>query len=175
MTTEQRDTPSGIESLKLMGTGTAFHQELCEMIEASKMFGDFEWHDIEALSRHMQAYEASAGTTLFHEGETGDYLCLVIEGKVEIYKEDRNAQEKIVAVITAGKTLGEMAIVDGEPRSATAVMAEPTILAILTRTSFQRIAAEKPALATKIMLKIARLLSQRLRQTSGLLVDFLEG
>lgn len=162
-----------LDSLKLLGTGKAFQDELCSMIATTQMFRDFEWHDIEALSGYMQAYEASSGSTLFREGEKGTYLCLIIKGKVDIYKADHNDRKKIVATIGSGKTLGEMAIIDGEPRSATAIVAEPTTLTILTEASFLRIVSEKPTLATKILLKMARLLSQRLRQTSGRLVDYL--
>lgn len=162
-------------SLKPVGTDHTFRGEFRDMIESTQMFGDFEWRDIEALSGYMQAYEASSGTTLFHEGENGHYMCLVIEGNVDIYKEDHNDKEKIVASVGAGKTLGEMAIVDGEPRSATAIVSGPATLAILTKDNFLRIVSEKPALAAKILLKIARLLSQRLRHTSGQLVDYLEG
>lgn len=163
-----------LDSLKLFDTDKAFQDGLCSMIATTQLFRDFEWHDIEALSGYMQACEASDGTTLFREGEKGTYMCLIIKGKVDVYKEDHNDRKKIVATIGSGKTLGEMAIIDGEPRSATTIVADPTILTILTETNFLRIVSEKPALATKILLKVARLLSQRLRQTSGQLVDYLE-
>lgn len=169
--TEPQNQPS---SLKLIGVGQAFREEFCDMIGTTQMFSDFEWRDIETLSGYMQAYEASDGTALFHEGDNGHYMCLVFKGRVDIYKEDHHDKEKIVAIVGAGKTLGEMAIIDGEPRSATAIVSEPTTLALLTKDNFLRIANEKPPLAAKILLKIARLLSQRLRRTSGLLVDYLE-
>lgn len=137
------------------------------------MFRDFDWKDIETLSDYMHAYSAPQGATLFNEGEIGTYMCLIIKGKVDIYKEDHSDHTKIVATISSGKTLGEMAIIDGEPRSATAIVAEPTTLAMLTKTNFQRIISENPDLANKILLKVARLLSQRLRHTSGQLVDYL--
>lgn len=166
--------PDSFQSLELLGTGKAFQDELCGMIEATQMFRDFDWHDIQALAGYMQAYQARRGATLFEEGESGNYLCLIIEGKVNVVKADQFEHRKVVATIGPGKTLGEMAIVDGEPRSAGAVAAEPTTLAILTKANFQRITTEKPALASKILLRVARLLSQRLRQTSGILVDYLE-
>jgi len=161
-------------SLKLLGASEAFRDELCTLISATQMFRDFEWRDIEALANYMQAYEASKGSTLFHEGDSGTFLCLIIKGTVDIYKEDHHNKDKIFATIGPGKTLGEMAIIDDEPRSATAIVAETTTLAILTKNNFLRIISEKPGLATKILLKVARLLSQRLRQTSGKLVDYLE-
>lgn len=167
-------TDDTFDSLKLLGAGRSFQEELCNMISTTQMFRDLEWHDIEILSGYMQAYEASAGTTLFREDEKGSYMCLIVKGKVDICKKDNNDVKKIVSTISSGKTLGEMAIIDGERRSATAIVIEPTTLAILTETNFLRIVAEKPALATQILLKIARLLSQRLRQTSGKLVDYLD-
>lgn len=163
------------DALRLIGSGKAFREALCNMIAGTQMFRDFEWCDIEALSDYMQAYEASKGLTLFKEGENGSYMCLIITGKVDIHKKDLNDKKKIVASIGAGKTLGEMAIIDGEPRSATAVAIEPATLALLTKINFQRIVSEKPGLATRILLQVSRLLSQRLRRTSGQLVDYLEG
>ncbi|MCE5182249.1 MAG: cyclic nucleotide-binding domain-containing protein [Betaproteobacteria bacterium] len=169
--TETQSPPS---SLKLIGIGKTFKEEFCDMIGATQMFSDFDWRDIETLSGYMQAYEASDGAALFREGDNGHYMCLIFKGRVDIYKEDHHDKKKIVAIVGAGKTLGEMAIIDGESRSATAIVSEPTTLAILTKENFLRITNEKPPLAAKILLKIARLLSQRLRRTSGLLVDYLE-
>jgi CRP/FNR family cyclic AMP-dependent transcriptional regulator len=162
------------DALRLIGSGKSFRDELCNMIASTQMFRDFDWHDIEALSDYMQAYEASKGLTLFKEGDNGSYLCLIIKGKVDIYKKDQSDKKKIVASIGAGKTLGEMAIIDGEPRSATAIAAETTTLTLLTKVNFLRIVNEKPGLATRILLQVSRLLSQRLRRTSGQLVDYLD-
>jgi CRP-like cAMP-binding protein len=161
-------------SLRLIGTGHAFKDELCGMVESTQMFGDFEWHHIEDLCNYLEAYEADQGITLFREGDQGNYMCLIVEGSVDILKEDSHETNKIVSTVGRGKTLGEMALIDGQPRSATAVIAKPATLAILTKTSFQRIVREKPALATQILLKIASLLSQRLRIASGVLVAYLD-
>lgn len=168
------DTTPPQEGLCLLGSGKAFRDELCNMISGTRMFRDFEWHDIEALSDYMQAYSAECGITLFREGDSGTFLCLILRGKVDVLKKDQNEKMKIVASISDGKTLGEMSIIDGEPRSASAVTAEATTLALLTKGNFQRIVQEKPGLATQILLQVSRLLSQRLRSTSGKLVDYLE-
>ncbi len=173
-------TKSGINTassgeLELLGAGSAFHDEFCRMLENSNIFNDLEWQEIEALSNYMQAYRADRNVTLFREGDSGDYMCLILEGQVDILKEARDAEDRIVSSVDRGKTLGEMAMVDGEPRSASAITASETTLAILTRHNFSRLAQEKPALGVKILMKVARLLSQRLRRTSGILVDYLEG
>jgi len=162
------------DKLKLIGDGTQFRRELCSMLEETWMFGDFEWRDIESVSKYVHAYEADKNTLLFQEGDPGNFVCLVVEGNVGIFKEDSNAEAKCVALVGKGKTLGEMAIIDNEPRSATCITATSCQLIILTKENFLRIIAEQPALGVKIVMKIARLLSQRLRKTSGMLVDYLE-
>lgn len=144
------------------------------MLEKAQMFKDLEWALIEILSGYIQLYRTAQGAVLFREGDRGDFMCIVLQGKLEIHKENNQRIDKTVTTVSAGRSLGEMTIVDGEPRSATAVATELSILAVLTQENFLQIMREKPALSTKLLLKIAQLLSQRLRLTSGILVDYLE-
>ena len=171
MSAPQKTNP--LATLKLIGAGSSFQQELCAMLEGNNLFNDLQWAEIQALARHMQAYEAEKGKVLFHEGEPGHYLCIIVKGKVDIHKEDSAHANKIIASVGPGKTLGEMSVIDGEPRSATATAAMPTTFAILSQEHLTQLMKESPALAAKVLLKMARLLSQRLRQSSGLLVDYL--
>ncbi|HXU92121.1 MAG TPA: cyclic nucleotide-binding domain-containing protein [Gallionella sp.] len=161
-------------NLELLGSGIAASGRISAMLENAHMFRDFEWNQIQTLSGYIQLYRAQPNTILFREGEKGDFMCVVLEGKLDIRKESQDGITKTVTTVMPGRTLGEMAMVDGEPRSATAVMVEPTVLAVLTQESFLNMLRDKPALAAKMLHKIAQLLSQRLRQTSGMLVDYLE-
>lgn len=163
------------DSLELLGSGIASSGRISAMLEGVLMFRDFEWEQIQSLSHYVQIYRAAPGTVLFREGKKGDYMCVVLEGRLEIRKENTQGESKIVAKALPGRSLGEMAMVDGEPRSATAVVVEPTVLAVITQENFSSMLRDKPALAGKMLLRIAQLLSQRLRQTSGILVDYLEG
>lgn len=147
---------------------------IAAMLEKAQMFKDLEWSQIEALSGYVQLYRAAPGGILFREGDRGDFMCIVLQGKLEVHKENNLHVDKTVSTVYAGRSLGEMTIVDGEPRSATAVAIEPSTLAVLTQENFLQIMREKPALSAKLLLKIAQLLSQRLRLTSGILVDYLE-
>jgi CRP-like cAMP-binding protein len=70
-------------------------------------------------------------------------------------------------------TLGEMSMIDGEPRFATCMAIEPTTVAVLTRDDMRRIIEDAPRLGTKILLNLMTLLSQRLRRTSAKLLDLL--
>jgi CRP/FNR family cyclic AMP-dependent transcriptional regulator len=162
-------------TLDLIGAGEAHLDEIATLLEGSGyLFREFEWPQIQMLASYMGLYRASQGATIFREGDKGEYMCVVIKGELEMYKEDSQGAKKVVAVMNHGKTIGEMAMVDGEPRSATAVVRQEVLLVALTRDKFLQISLEKPGLATKILLVVARMLSQRLRFTSGELVDYLE-
>lgn len=167
--------PLAFSSLELLGAGEAYRDKIATLLESSGyLFREFEWPQIQMLAGYMGLYRAPQGVTIFREGDRGEYMCVVIEGELEMYKEDSHGDTKVVAVMNPGKTMGEMAMVDGEPRSAMAIVSEAVLLVVLTREKFLQISHEKPALATKILLVVARMLSQRLRFTSGELVDYLE-
>lgn len=155
-------------------SGTASSGRIAALLENAQMFKDLEWAHIEALSGYVQIYRAAPGAVLFREGDKGDFMCVVLEGKLEVHKEDNRRVDKTVTTILPGRSLGEMTIVDGEPRSASAVVVAPSVLAVLTQENFMQIMRDKPALSAKLLLKIAQLISQRLRLTSGILVDYLE-
>lgn len=144
------------------------------MLRGSQFFGGFPENEIELLAKYVQIQVVESGATIFREGDRGGFMCLLIEGAAELFKQDRSFGSKRIAQIDAGKTVGEMALVDGEPRSATCICAEPSTWVMLTREHFVRIIRESPALSVNILLKIVQLMSRRLRQTSGQLVDSLE-
>jgi CRP-like cAMP-binding protein len=76
----------------------------------------------------------------------------------------------VLAVVGAGSTLGEMSMIDGEPRFATCVALEPTLVAVLDRESLARIIVEQPLLGAKMLMELVLMLSQRLRATSARLL-----
>jgi len=155
-------------------SGAASSDRIAAMLENVQMFKDLEWAQIKALSEYMQIYRAPPKAVLFREGDQGDFMCVLLEGKLDVHKEDNQHVDKTVTTILPGRSLGEMTIVDGEPRSATAVAVVTSVLAVLTQENFMQIMHDKPALSAKLLFKIAQLISQRLRLTSGILVDYLE-
>ena len=165
---------SSLDVLEMLGASEISMNEIRTMLDSAQMLRDFDWPQIEALSTYIQLYRAAPGTVLFREGDHGDFMCIVLQGGLDIRKEDTLHDDKTVATVYAGRSLGEMAMVDSEPRSATAVVMDQAVLAVLTQDSFAKIVRDKPALAVKLLLKISQLISQRLRHTSGVLVDYLE-
>jgi len=159
---------------ELMGAGAAFKEEICDMISEAQLFADFEWKDIESLANYVQCYRIAAGTTVFKEGDAGSYMCLLVKGEVEVLKSGQDGKLHRIVLVMRGKTVGEMSIIDGEPRSATCIATQPSVLLLLTKDNFARIIHDRPGLAVHILAKLAKLMSQRLRGVSGQLVEYLE-
>ena len=151
---------SKAERIKLLD-GTSWHQE-------------FTRGELEALSTYTEAYRAAAAITLVSEDSRDAFMGILIEGQIDVLKRDQSGVNRTIAQIRAGKTLGEMSLIDGEPRSATLQVNRAAVMLIISKFQFERMSNEVPRLALELVLMIARQLSQRLRQTSGTLVDVLQ-
>ncbi len=99
------------------------------------------------------------GEVLFHEGDRGDVMYLIREGKIKITK-GSGEDEKVLAVLKEGDFFGEMAIIDGSPRSAGAIGATPVSLLVIDKETFQAKIKENP-----LIHYVLETLSRRLRAT----------
>jgi CRP-like cAMP-binding protein len=160
-----------LDALEKLGDGTAFSEQIVALVGRSQFFAEFDRDDIALLARYMQIFRAQAGQTLIREGNIGDYMLLVIQGSIAIYKAAAGVPQHMTTVLR-GRTLGEMSMIDGEPRFATCIAAETSIFGVLSRDDMVRIVIEKPSLGAKILIKLVTMLSQRLRQTSAELLQY---
>ena len=97
-----------------------------------------------------------AGEVLFKEGDKGNEMYLIRSGKVEI-SHSAGGQKKVLATLSEGSFLGEMAIVDDAPRSATAIAAADVSLLILDRSAFKAQLQENPMIEYLITSLVKRL------------------
>lgn len=167
------ENPDDIDMLGLLGDGESFREQLCAMIESVPMFGDLRRADVQLLADYVRAYEAKKDAVIFKEGTKGMFMCIVLSGRVDILKQDQEGEQKKVATVRPGKSMGEMSLLDELPYSATAVAREDSQLLLLTRMNFERLDREQPVLCNSVLRQIARLMSLRLRQTTGILLDYL--
>jgi len=171
---ERRIASTVLADLELLGEGTSYREEICGMLVNVPLFDDFSPAELRLIASHMHAYRAPPNATLLQEGERGGYLGVVVEGRIGVYKEDGSGHAKQIASITPGKSFGEMSLLDEMPSSAAIVTVADTKLVLISRENFRRMVDDHPALGVRLIWKIARLISLRLRQTSGQLVDYLE-
>ncbi len=108
-----------------------------------------------------------ARSLIFQKGDPGSSMMAVIRGKVKICTQSVDGKELVLNIINRGGLFGEIALLDGEPRTADAVALEETDLLVLERSRFQPFLSERPDLA----LRLITVLCKRLRQTSEHLED----
>ena len=165
---------SRLEQLESLGDATHFASKIHSLIKFSPLFENFSLTEILLLSRFMHVFRAGSGAELIREGEAGDFMVLLIEGSIEVFKQDQWGARRLIAAIAPGQSLGEMSMIDGEPRFASCVSAENCLLAVLTREELARIILEQPVLGAKILMELVLMLSQRLRLTSSRLMAYMD-
>jgi CRP-like cAMP-binding protein/uncharacterized protein (DUF2225 family) len=112
----------------------------------------------EALFERYGARYAE-GDVIFLEGDEGNDVCFILEGKVYVQKAcsaGTHAETRLLAVLGRGSFFGEMALLDSSPRFATVVAAEPTRVVRVSRENFEAIVRSYPAIALKIMEALVR-------------------
>ncbi|MDP1524458.1 MAG: cyclic nucleotide-binding domain-containing protein [Rhodocyclaceae bacterium] len=161
-------------SIELLGDASSSVDRILAIVGHINLFEDFSHEDIENLARYMRCCRVGPGVELIREGETGDFMLLVLEGTVEIVKIDPRGMPQRLAMAGPGKTLGEMSLIDGEPRFASCLTLEPTVFAVLDRDSLANVISDEPRIGVKILMELLMLLNQRLRAVSGDLMKCLE-
>mgnify|MGYP000894103123 FL=1 len=156
-----------IAGLTPMGSATPHVNRILEIIAHIQLFEDFDADEIASLARYMMSFEVPKGTEIISEGEEGDYMLLILDGSIEIVKKGVNGLPARVGVAGPGKTLGEMSVIDGEPRFASCIAETDVSFAVLDRESLSRILAEEPRMGIKLLMELLMLLNQRLRIVSN--------
>lgn len=170
----QTSTPDKFAAFEPLGDASVYVDRIHAIIERIRLFEDFERGEIEKLARYMRCYRVAAGTEIIREGDAGDFMVLLIEGEIEIVKRDARGLPQRMGVDGPGKTLGEMSLIDGEPRFASCVSLEPALFAVLDRAALIRLVAEDAKLGVKLLMELLMLLNQRLRTLSGELLKCLD-
>src|SRR5438094_5990657 len=115
------------------------------------------------------ARDFTPGTVLFQEGQPGDYMYVVQSGEVEI-RRTVGETERVLAVLMPGEFLGEMAILNGRPRSATAVVRTPARLLVIEGKTFEAMLRARPEIALRIIKALAMRLEGANQQVELLLL-----
>jgi len=166
--------PQQLAHLEHLGDASKFATQIHALIPKCTLLENFAPAEVRLLAHFMDVYRAEPAVEVIREGDGGDFMLMVIEGKIEVHKRDRWNTPQLLAVVEAGRTLGEMSMIDGEARFATCIAAEPTLIAVLDRENLARIIVEQPLLGAKILMELVLMLSQRLRVTSGRLLGLLD-
>jgi CRP/FNR family transcriptional regulator, cyclic AMP receptor protein len=134
------------------------HAWIDEQLAAVPLFEGLSKKQLRRMSSLMTRLELPAGKVLTREGQEGYEFFIVLEGEVEVRQGDR-----VVVTRGPGEYVGEIALLDKRPRTATVVAATPVSVEVLSRREFMSLLAEAPELSEQILATVA----QRLADLDG--------
>lgn len=135
-------------------------------IKNSTMLQGLSGEDLNRFADFCEMREMNEGTTVFIENMPGESLFLVKKGTIRISKMFAEGDEKTLVVLGPEDIFGEMAVIDGLPRSATARVAEDAELISLKKTALEQLCRDDAALALKLVSNIVKVFSKRVREAN---------
>ena len=151
---------------------SALLKEISDMLSDSKLFSHLPYMELESVARFFGILEIGKDETIFNEGDDGTFMCIVYSGRVAVIKSDQNGREVQMASAAEGHSFGEMAVLDGERRSASCVAETNCVLVSLSREAMDEMLETQSRIGVKILRAVAVSLSRRMRLTAGKLVDY---
>ena len=146
--------------------------EIREMLLNRTLLINFPPAEILSAARYFSISHVDKNEVIFGEGDMGTFMCLITEGAVSVQKSNQDGETIELAKLKKDRTFGEMAVLDGERRSATCLADTDCTLLILSKDSLEKMILETPRIAAKVIRAIAVSLSRRLRMADGKLVDY---
>jgi CRP-like cAMP-binding protein len=130
-------------------------RSMSEALAAVPLFGGLDGDGLENLIRGMRVRKFRRGETVFHLGDPGDALFIVMSGAIKITLPADSGDEAILATLRPGDFFGELALLDGAPRSATAVAIEACETYMLPRDRFRELIATEPVMREALLATLA--------------------
>ncbi|MBZ4422895.1 Crp/Fnr family transcriptional regulator [Myxococcus sp. RHSTA-1-4] len=128
-----------------------------QLLNQVSIFEQLEGDDLEHLSALLRTRRYAKGEVIFHQGDVGTSLYIIRKGQVAIRLGSPDGKEVILALLDRGDFFGELALLDGEPRSTDAVAREESDLLTIRREDFRRYLDARPKVALGLLANLSRL------------------
>jgi CRP/FNR family cyclic AMP-dependent transcriptional regulator len=143
------------------------------LLKNAPIFSDLDNDELERVAEICNEQQLKFGQFVFKEGEPGNRLYIISKGEVRISRQVPGSGEEALAVLKPGAVFGEMSVFDRSERSTDAIANTDCTLITITRTDFEMLLDFERDLAYKVLWRVVRLLSERLRVTNENLRSFL--
>ncbi len=150
-------------------------KERVEALRSIPLFRGLEEDALSDIADLLIDRSYPSRSVVFEEGVPGDYMYIIKEGQVKISKLSDDGREKILEILGPGDFVGEMALLDGGPRSASVKSTEPCVLLALSRHDFMSLLRENSEISLELIRELTRRLRETDEQVRGLLFERVEG
>ena len=137
--------------------------DLKKSLHSIPLFKELTKRDLSALMNILHNRTFVAGEYIFYKGDPGIGLYLIREGEVEMQRENSSGEIKILAVFNKGDFFGELALVDGEKRSASAIAKSSCKVSVIFKPDLDEFIEKYPRKGIKILTGISSIIALRLR------------
>lgn len=154
-----------LEQFEYLGEARDFAGEIHEIFNRVPLLDSLDLHETALLCNFLSCYAAPRGSVLVEEGGRGNFMLFLLTGSALVVKTDAQGIVHTVGTAGPGDALGEMAMIDHQPRAATCIANEPVDFAVLTEQAFRDILLTLPRLGNKVLLLLLHVMAERLRKS----------
>jgi CRP-like cAMP-binding protein len=150
-------------------------EEATQVLRSTRVFGGLDDPTLLDLARSSRQRVYGRGHYLWYQGDPGDYLVVVCVGLVKVVLTSERGDEIVLVTLGRHETLGELALLDGSPRSASVVAAEPTTVLMVPRAAVLELMVAHPAVLDAVLRSLGQLVRRLTDQTGDLVFLDLPG
>jgi len=126
------------------------------MLEMIPLFEGLTEADLEAISSRSHTKRYRKSTIVFSQGDESDSLYILLSGRLRVFVSDDDGREVILGYLKPGEYVGELALIDREPRSASVITMEESRLCMILHRDFSELLTANPQISSNIMVTLAR-------------------
>ena len=141
---------------------------IVDVLGSTPMFGVVPRESLRRMAMACTTRTFGRGQYLWYQGDEGDRLLIVVSGALKIVVQSERGDEIVLVTLGPGETTGELALLDGAPRSASVVAAEPTTVVMLTRTAVLEVLAENPHVLDAVLRNLGQIVRRLTDQVADL-------
>lgn len=139
------------------------------LLKNQPLFSALSLHELETISHAIKERAYATGDMIIEQDTASDGAYFIVEGMVKVFRESREGEEINLTVLGPGEVLGELSLIDDEPRSAYVCTLKPTTIFILRREDFIKILEKHPETAVNLL----KTLAKRVRTTNQRMEELL--
>lgn len=151
-----------------------FPVETASFLARTPLFRELTLAEVLDLVFALEEVSAPEGGLVFEEGAAGDAWYVIRSGRVEVQRSTADGLPHRLAELETGDCFGEMALLDGSPRTGSVVALERTALLRFPKSAFDRLVADGGTVATRVVLGLARVVTARQRELTWIVMDMVE-
>ncbi len=148
-------------------------EEIAKILKTIHIFENLSPSERAKIAKFFREQKYDPKERIVKEGESGDRMFVIEMGAVKVAKELTDKKEKVLANLVDGDCFGEMALLDGSPRSASVYAISKVTMLELYRVSLMEMLDKEPRLGVKVLYNLAKIMAERIRESGDKIRDIL--